>query len=154
MNITLNGPATAAVYQQALYAITYLNTADEPTKDPPRRVQLQVYDGRFFSNIATAYVNISLVNDNRLMLVCSGMHTFIEEFPNPLPVASSLMILDLDADHVISTATVMLENAQTGDEIQVNESASQGLTVEQTSGVSITMSGQAMAAQYQVNIQF
>jgi hypothetical protein len=141
-----------AVYQQALLAITYLNTADEPTKDPPRRIDMQVFDGRFFSNIATGHVNISLVNDSRLMLLCGGgLPMFMEGSTTPLPIASSLTVSDLDADHMLFSATVTLENAQTGDEIQVNDSARGELTMEQSSGVSITITGQAMAAQYQVS---
>ena len=151
-NITLSGQATVAVYQQALLALTYLNTADEPTKDPPRRVDMQVFDGRFFSNVATGFVNITLVNDNRLMLLCGGgLPMFTEGSTIPLPIASSLTVSDVDADHVLSSATVTLENAQMGDEIQVNDSARGELTVEQSSGVSITITGQAMAAQYQVS---
>lgn len=69
----------------------------------------------------------------------------------PLPIASLLTISDLDADHMLSSATVTLVNAQAGDEIQVNDSARGELTVERSSGVSITITGQAMAAQYQVS---
>lgn len=133
-------------------AITYLNTADEPTKDPPRRIDMQVFDGRFFSNIATGHVNISLVNDSRLMLLCGGgLPMLTEGSTTPLPIASSLTVSDLDADHMLFSATITLENAQTGDEIQVNDSARGELTAEQSSGVSITITGQAMAAQYQVS---
>ena len=140
-----------AVYQQALSAITYINTANEPTRDPPRRVEMQVFDGQFFSNIATGFVSISLVDDNRLMLLCGGgLPTLTEGSTTPLPIATSLTVSDLDTDHMLSSATVTLENAQAGDEIQVNESTSGELTVEQSSGVLITISGQAMAAQYQV----
>ena len=141
-----------AVYQQALLAITYLNTADEPTKDPPRRVDVQIFDGQFYSNVATGFVDISLVNDNRLMLICGGgLPMLTEGSTTLLPIASSLAVSDLDADHVLSSATVTLENAQAGDEIQVNDSARGELTVEQSSGVLITVTGQAMAAQYQVS---
>ena len=151
-NITLTGRATVAVYQLALFALTYLNTADEPTKDPPRRIDMQVFDGRFFSNVATGHVNISLVNDNRLMVICGGgSPMFTEGSTTPVPIASSLTVSDLDADHMLSSATVSLENAQAGDEIQVNDSARGELTVEQSSGVLITITGQAMAAQYQVS---
>ena len=150
-SISLTGQGTVAVYQQALFAITYLNTANEPTRDPSRRVEMQVFDGRFYSNVATGFVNISLVNDNRLMLLCDGgLPMFMEGSTTPLPIASSLIVSDLDANHMLSSATVTLENAQTGDEIRINDSAHEGPTVEQTSGVSITIGGQAMAAQYQV----
>ena len=151
-NITLTGRATVAVYQLALLALTYLNTADEPTKDPPRRIDMQIFDGRFFSNVATGHVNISLVNDNRLMVICGGgLPMLTEGSTTPVSIASSLTVSDLDADHMLSSATVSLENAQVGDEIQVNDSARGELTVEQSSGVLITISGQAMAAQYQVS---
>ena len=151
-SITLTGQATAAVYQQALFALTYLNTADEPTKDPPRRVEMQVYDGVFFSNVAVGFVNISLVNDNRLMFTCGGgLPTFVEESRTPLLVASFLSIFDLDVNNVITSATIFLDNAQIGDVIQVDANASGGLSVEQASGVSIRINGQAMASQYQVS---
>ena len=151
VRISLTGPATTAVYQQALSAITYVNTADEPTMDPPRRVQMQVYDGIFNSASVTGFVNIVLVDDNRLMLACGGLSPpFTEESTDSLLIANSLNISDLDSNSMIHSATVMLENAVAGDEIQVDPSTVGGLTLEQSSGVSVSISGQAMAAEYQV----
>ena len=152
MSINITGPASAAVYQQALFSITYLNTADEPTKDPPRRVEMRVFDGMFYSNIATGFVNISLVDDNRLMITCpGGLPTFTEEAPSPLLVADSLMISDRDTNQLVNSATVVLDNAQVGDEIAIDMRVAGGLTVNQTSGRSVMISGQATTSQYQVS---
>ena len=112
---------------------------------------MQVYDGAFFSNLAIGFINISLVDDNRLMLVCGGgLPMFREESTDPLLVASSLNISDLDANNMISSAMISLDNAQAGDEIRINTSASGGLSLEQTNGVSIRINGHAMSSQYQV----
>lgn len=150
-HITVNGPGSTAVYTQALQSITYLNTADEPTKYPPRRIEIQVFDGGFVSDVVTGFINISLVGDNPLMLTCGGsMRMFTEESPTPLSIANTLSISDLDQNQMIESATVSLENAQDGDEIEVSMSVSGGLTVQQSSSVSIMISGNALAAEYQV----
>lgn len=113
---------------------------------------MQVYDGVFFSNIAVGFVNISLVNDNRLMFTCGGgLPTYVEESHTPQMVASSLSVSDLDTNDMISSASIILDNAQIGDVIQVDANASGGLSVVQVSGVSIRINGQAMASQYQVS---
>ena len=152
MSVHFTGQATTAIYQQALSSITYLNTANEPTRDPPRRVEFQVFDGMFFSNLVTGFVNISLVDDNRLMLTCGdgSMPTFTEGSSDPLSVASELTISDIDANSMISSAMIVLDNAQAGDEIRVNPSAAGGLTLDQSSGVSISINRPGVATQYQV----
>ena len=148
MSIIITGQGSVAVYQEVLSSITYLNTASPPTKNPPRRIEMQVFDGTFKSNIATGFVNISLVSDNSLMINCSSsLPTFTEGTLNPQPVANSLTVYDTDL--MINYATVILDNAQLGDEIGVN-SMPGGLTVNQTSPVSIVISGQGTASQYQV----
>ena len=149
MSINITGQGSVAVYQEVLSSITYLNTASPPTKNPPRRIEMQVFDGTFKSNIATGFVNISLVSDNSLMINCSSsVPTFTEGIPDPQLVADSLTVYDTDL--VINYATVILDNAQLGDEIGVDISMPGGLTVNQTSPVSIMISGQGTASQYQV----
>ena len=101
------------------------------------------------------FVNISLVDDNRLIFTCGGgLVIYVEESHTPQLVASSLSVFDLDANNVISSATIVLENAQIGDVIQVDENANGRLSVEQASGVSIRINGQAMVSQYQVSCNF
>ena len=149
--VTLTGRGSIPVYQQALSSVTYINQADEPNSDIQREIVFQVYDGQQASNEMRGYVNISLVNDNRLMLLCdAGLSTFVEGSDSPIYLVPSLSLIDRDLDHVVSTANVTIQNAQDGDRIQINSSGSGGLVIEQSGGVSIIISGDGMAAQYEV----
>ena len=150
--VTLTGRGSIPVYQQALSSVTYINLADEPNSDIQREIVFQVYDGQQASNEVRGYVNISLVNDNRLMLLCdAGLATFVEGSDSPISLVPSLSLIDRDLDHVVSLANVTIQNPQDGDRIQVNSSVSGGLVIEQSGGVSIIISGEGMAAQYEVS---
>lgn len=152
-SITLSGRGDILVYQQALQSVTYSNTAEEPANNVQRQIVFTVFDGQQTSNELTGNVRISLINDNNLMLLCNtGLSTFVEESPIPVYVAPSLRVIDRDLDHVVSMARVTLQNPQDGDRIQINGSIAGSLVVEQATGVNISISGEAMAAQYEVRI--
>lgn len=149
--ITLSGRGSIPVYQQALASVTYINFADEPTSDIRREIVFQVFDDQQASNELTGYVNISLVNDNQLMLFCNaGLSTFTEGSGVSIYLAPSLSLIDQDLDHVVSMANVTLQNPQYGDSIQINSSIGGDLVIEQSSGVSISISGEATTAHYEV----
>lgn len=74
----------------------------------------------------------------------------MEESSSPVYLTPSLSLIDRDLDHVVLMANVTIQNPQDGDRIQMNSSVSGGLVVDQSSGVSINISGRGMAAQYEV----
>ncbi len=141
------------VYQQALSTVTYSNRADEPADDVTRVVTFQVYDGVYFSEEVSGSINISLISDQPTMLMCgAAMATFEEGSTTPTLLTSSLVLMDLDADHVITSATVTVSNAQMGDSIAVNSTVAGSLRVVSTGG-SIVVSGDGSATQYQVRFK-
>lgn len=130
----------------------YINEAPEPTREPVRRVQFQVFDEQFESNVITGMIRITLINDNRLMLACGGgRFEFIEESQTPIMLASSLSLSDRDSDHVVLAARVSVTNAQEGDEISILASNSSSVSVQQVTSTLVELSGSAMAMQYQVS---
>ena len=148
--IIFTGSAGIPVYEQALSSVTYFNMAPEPSHAPPRRITIEVNDGIFTSNTLTGLVNITLVNDNLLMLVCGvGVANFTEGRGSPVLLAQSLSLVDLDANHMILAARVAIQNTQEGDTIGVNTTGVGGLEVQPNAG-SITISGEATSAEYQV----
>ncbi len=151
-NITFSGQSTIAVYQQALASVLYFNGANEPSTQPSRRVQFQVFDGIFYSNSIVGLINITLVDDNRLVLDCgAGISSFSEGQQVPVLLASFLSLSDLDSNHVVSGASVMITNAQQGDSIQFDSSLVMGsISIAQLDEARIELSGIVMAMQYQV----
>lgn len=125
--------------------------APEPSHVPPRRITIEVNDGIFTSNTLTGLVNITLVNDNLLTLVCGvGVANFTEGRDSPVLLAQSLSLVDLDANHMILAARVAIQNPQEGDMIGVNTTGvGGGLEVQPNAG-GITISGEATSAEYQV----
>ncbi len=148
----ISGDATPLVYQQALASVVYFNEAPEPTKAQPRLVQFRVFDGIFSSDLLTASVSISLVNDNPVTLDCgSGVFNFTEGSSEPTLIATELSLVDRDANHVISYATVTLFNQRLGDAISVDTNAIvNGITATVTN-TQIDLVGNAMSSNYQVS---
>lgn len=152
-NITFSGRGTIGTYQQAFASIVYFNGASEPTMNPVRQVQFQVFDGVFRSNVVTGFINVTLLNDNPLMLNCgAGMSSFIEDSETPIPLAGFLTLSDLDSNHIVSAASVIITNPQEGDEIQVDSSLAGPIGIQQSGGTRLALTGAATAMQYQVRV--
>ena len=60
--LTLSGSATKAQYEAALESITYKNTSEDPST-ASRTISFTVTDGDLTSNVGTATVNVTAVND-------------------------------------------------------------------------------------------
>ncbi|MEX0956670.1 MAG: tandem-95 repeat protein [Rhizobiaceae bacterium] len=60
--LTLTGSATKAQYEAALVSVTYFNTSDNPS-GLARTVSYSVTDGDALSNVGSATVNVTPVND-------------------------------------------------------------------------------------------
>ena len=146
------GRGSINVYEQVLSSIAYLNTASEPTREPPRRVSIRVFDGLLYSNPIVGLININLTNDNPLLLSCGvGVSAFVEGSGDSVYPATQLSLVDLDADHVVSTASILIQNAEEGDSILINATLAGRLIVEQGVGATVNIAGEAMASQYQVS---
>uniref|UniRef100_A0A1X7V4J9 Cadherin domain-containing protein n=1 Tax=Amphimedon queenslandica TaxID=400682 RepID=A0A1X7V4J9_AMPQE len=149
-SITISGPAPLLIYQQILSTITYTNTAPEPSMGN-RSIQYRVNDGIFSSDIIQSTVSVSLINDNPLILTCDGQtNQFTEGSGEAIFIGPSVSVSDLDSDHVISGADVMIVNGFSGDFISLPQSAVSGLHV--TVGVndtSLRIEGNGTAAEYQ-----
>lgn len=113
-----------------------------------------VFDGIHHSNIANGTVSVELVNDNPLLLLCGrGFATFIESATTPMPVSltESLTLMDADTDHMITGATVVIENPREGDVIALGGAPVPEINVTSDSASRISISGDAMAVHYQVS---
>lgn len=142
-----------AIYQQALASVVYSNTNPEPmTPGTTREVDFLVFDGTFSSNVLVGFIEIVLVDDNPLTLDCGvGVASFTEEAESPVTLTGSLALSDLDADHVVSGASLAITNAQQGDEISVNSSSlSPSISVRLSNGTHIDLAGRANTMEYQV----
>lgn len=130
----------------------YFNGIEEPPSDSENRLVLfQVFDAVFSSNILTAEISFTLVDDNPLLLNCgAGVVGFVEGAEFPVSLTSSLTLSDLDSDHVISSASVAIGNPQEGDEISVNSSLTSAISIQDNSN-RIVLSGDAMDTDYQVH---
>ncbi len=154
--INLTGAASIAFYEQALSLVTYSNTAQEPTSGE-RVISFQVFDGRHHSNIANGVVSVELVDDNPLLLMCGrGLATFVESATTvtPISLTNSLTLMDADVDHTITGATVTIENAQLGDVIALDSTASPEINVASDGSSRIIVSGDATASQYEVSDRY
>jgi len=102
--------------------------------------------------VLTGLVNISLVDDNLLMLDCgSSGAEFVEDMGTAISVTANLTLADLDPDHVVPGASVAIMGAQDGDEITVDESLSGSISIQHDGGrTHIDLIGDGMAEQYQV----
>ena len=146
-HIIFNGNATVSDYQLAFRAITYENTASEPTQ-VNRSVVYRASDGKFESNILVGYLIIGLINDNNLNLSCSSKPLVFIEGGVPMTIGSSILLSDLDVDNQISNATIAITNPQNGDEFLV-DSVDNLLVI--VNGTTILINGVSTAAVYQVS---
>ncbi len=69
--LSLSGVASIADYQAALRSVAYLNTSDDPS-GLTRTVSFSVNDGALVSNIATATIGVTPVNDAPVVSTSSG----------------------------------------------------------------------------------
>ncbi len=145
--IRFNGEASVSDYQQALRAVTYQNSALEPSS-ANRSIVFQVSDDTFTSESLTGYITIGLINDNNLVLECASNPVIYVEGSNAIVIDSNLVLSDLDSDHEINHASLTIANLQVGDELIVDGS-NDGLTVDYIED-GIVISGISTASMYQV----
>jgi Ca2+-binding RTX toxin-like protein len=93
ITLTLTGVASLSAYQAAIARVTFENTSDTPDTEP-RVIKVTVNDGQVDSNVATATINVTPVNDAPSVgddyVVSNSVTTIVPEW--------TLLANDSDAD--------------------------------------------------------
>ncbi len=138
-------------YESLLRSLSYNNTAMEPTSGP-RLVNISLSDG-LHGDITAVITIVVLVSPDPLILLCGRESAVFLTAPttsSPVSLTESLTLVDIDMYHVITGATVFIQNPQEGDVITLNDTAIPGVTITPESGSRIVVSGDALATYYQV----
>ena len=107
--ILLTGAASAAVYEQAFFIVTYSNAAPEPT-------------GTFASNVASVTIAIEVIPGSPVIVSsCGEVPALYVEESDPVTVAPNLMLMDAAEDHMLTEARVEVLSAAEGDFLTVSE---------------------------------
>ncbi|MEQ1529143.1 MAG: type I secretion C-terminal target domain-containing protein, partial [Methylococcales bacterium] len=158
-SINLSGAASLADYQQAIKAIQFSNTTENPNSAVDRIITVVVNDGQTNSNVATTTIHVVASADKpTLDLNGSGSGTGFNTIytANSAAVAiagAGLLITDIDSA-LLSSVTVHISNFFAGD-LLVATGLPNGITAsiyDPLTGT-ITLSGNASPADYQAAIQ-
>ena len=152
INVTGNG--SMETYMMVLSRLQFGSTAPEPV-DGVRQVQLQVFDGRFTSNVASISITVQLINDNPPVLDLSvsveglGFQTvFTEGGAFVFLVAQDASLSDADGDDIQSVA-ITITNPLDAPLERLSAFALGRVSVQQnTSG--ITLLGPASVAEFEI----
>lgn len=142
--LTISGADSAADYTTVLLNIAYFNNEDNP--DPTQRViTFQVSDGDLSSAQATAFVNITAVNDAPVVDLNGGGAgiNFSNNFTEgnaPVAAADASVSFTEDIDGDVAQLTITLTNAVDGLE-GLNVGNAAGLTVNGNDSTTVTISG-------------
>ena len=129
--------------------LTYKNLAQEPIPTP-RRIEFNVSDGVFDSSIVgTIFFN--LTNNHPLVLQCPSSNSLVyTEGSDELLIAQQLVLSDDDQDHIITRASVLISNNQTGDSITVDSNLLGSLTLVSSTSSKLQIIGIDNSLHYQV----
>eukprot|EP00118_Oscarella_pearsei_P014656 m.126947 g.126947 ORF g.126947 m.126947 type:complete len:1367 (+) comp37918_c0_seq20:87-4187(+) len=140
----LNGSATVEHYSYLLQNVLYFSRAKEFSGAPRRPVLFRVSDGKLKGKTLT-YVNLVNVNNAPVLQLASGcdsvLVTFFEGSP-PLHLPSRIESFDQDGDDLLK-ARVVLEKAEYGDTVNVNESLLGKLSLSRPSQWELVIAGKA-----------
>ncbi|KJC57360.1 hypothetical protein UP10_30410 [Bradyrhizobium sp. LTSPM299] len=122
--LSLTGSSSVANYAAALDSVTYFNSSDNPS-GLDRTVSYGVDDGTLPSNLSTATIHVTPVNDPPV--VTFGAITGFTEPPNgtpaansvPITIAPSLAISDVDSTNLTS-ATFVLNDLKPSDALSIS----------------------------------
>jgi hypothetical protein len=122
--LSLSGTATVAQYQTALESITYGFTAgDDPTgggSHTSRTLDWSVNDGVLNSGTVTSTVNIT----HTAPTVTAGGTVTFDGGGSPVTLDSGVAVSDVDSGGVLSSATVTVASAITGDTLNFSNTNS------------------------------
>jgi len=145
--LSLTGTASLADYEQAVTAITYANTSENPSNQD-RILAENVFDGDVQSNTITITVSIIPVNDPPVVSMESSALLYAES-SGAVAIDDQITVDDLDNDNLVS-ATIEISNNYTATEDRLDFADLNGIsgTFDNQSGV-LNLSGQATVAEYQ-----
>ncbi|PVV22441.1 MAG: hypothetical protein B6D78_05085, partial [gamma proteobacterium symbiont of Ctena orbiculata] len=158
-SITISGEGTLADYQNAIRAITFENTSQNPSAET-RIIQVTVNDGELDSEIAVTRIEVNGVNDlaeidldgDDSSATGTGYETtFIEDGSAVSVVDDDVVITDVD-DTNIESATVVLTNHQSFDHLIVR-GLPIGITASVVDDSTVTLTGTATLAEYEQALQ-
>ncbi len=144
----LAGVDTLADYQAVLDSVTYRNSSDNPS-GATRTVQYTVNDGAVDSNIGTATIAVTPVNDPPLITTTPGALTFTEK-DTPKVVDSGLTVVDPDSPLLASGTVAISGNYAPGEDFLNANTTGTSITAtfDPFSGV-LSLSGSDTVAHYQ-----
>ena len=152
--INLTGNVSTETYTMVLSRLQFGSTAAEPVGGQ-RRAQLDVFDGRFSSNVVSIYITVELINDNPPVLDLSvssegfGFQTtFTEGGIFVFIVAQDASLADADGDD-IQSVNISITNPLDGSLEQLSAFPFGRVTVERN-GSGITLLGPAPAADFEL----
>ena len=152
--INLTGNVSTVTYTTVLSRLQFGSTAAEPMGGQ-RRAQLDVFDGRFSSNIVSVYITVELINDNPPALDLSvsseglGFQTaFTEGGIFVFIVAQDASLADADGDD-IQSISINITNPFDGSLEQLSVFPFGRITVERNAS-GITLLGPAPAADFEL----
>ena len=115
-SLTLEGSASVAIYERALENIAYFNSAEEPDASLTRTINITISDGRYFSETATTFVHIILINDPPHLDLGGNIDyetTFLEGSRAVRLSSPSFILFDND-NITLQSATISLLNPLDG----------------------------------------
>ncbi len=132
--LSLTGTATVDQYQNALRAVQYASSSDNPTvTSTTRTLSWQVNDGTVDSDVATSTIDIQAINDAPTASLPAEV-TVIEDTPSNLDL-SATTFADVDGDSLIITISAGEGN--------MTSSSGGGVTVGGSGTGALTLAGTA-----------
>nr|WP_223267118.1 VCBS domain-containing protein [Chlorobium phaeovibrioides] len=151
--LSLSGSATVEQYQNALRAVTYASSSDNPTlNSPTRTLSWQVNDGAADSSVATSTITITPVNDAPALAGAGNTLAFTEG-SSPAVIDASLALSDAD-DTTIASAAVTISGGYVSTEDVLACTSQNGITSSWNGSAGVlTLTGSATIAQYKAALE-
>ena len=147
--LTLTGDATAGQYQEALRAVTFAATTDNPTV--AKTISVVVIDEADAASVAAAKtVAVAGVNDLPTITTTPGSTAYTEGQPTPVAVDPGITITDTDTPLLTGATVIIISGEQPGDTLSYIPIAGNPITGSYNPATAtLTLTGAATAAQYQ-----
>ena len=149
--LAVSGNGSETDYQTVLSSLTYFNRALEPSLGT-RHVSIQCMDAGLVSNTLVISINVTLINDNPILIKADPQHLLFLEGTTTLPVGRlvQLQLIDLDFDPEAAWVEVTLETPREplSERVSVNSTSVDGGGV--VSGLNILVNQTSPLQNYQV----
>jgi hypothetical protein len=148
--LTLTGNAPKLDWQNALHAVRYSNSSDNPST-ADRTVSFKVNDGSADSNVATRDITVGPANDAPVVTTSGGSTAYTEGGSAPA-IDSALTVSDIDDTNIESAQVRLSSNFQSGDNLNFVNTPSISGVYNSGTGV-LTLSGTDTKANYQAALR-